>query len=93
VPASVWIVGSIALVTGLNIVGIRLVNRVNLILIASQLVFIAIFVIASAHVATGAGLSMAIALPSSGDARAIFAGSAILCLSFLGFDAVTTLSE
>ncbi|VWB66752.1 APC family permease [Burkholderia metallica] len=93
VPASVWIVGSIALITGLNIVGIRLVNRVNLILIASQLVFIAIFVVASARVAAGEGLSMAVALPSSGDARAIFAGSAILCLSFLGFDAVTTLSE
>ncbi|CDN64691.1 Putrescine importer [Burkholderia cenocepacia H111] len=93
VPASVWIIGSIALITGLNIVGIRLVNRVNLILIASQLVFIAVFVIASAHVAAGEGLSMAIALPSSGDARAIFAGAAILCLSFLGFDAVTTLSE
>ncbi|QRR04971.1 APC family permease [Burkholderia sp. MS455] len=93
VPASVWIVASIALVTGLNIIGIRLVNRVNLILIASQLVFIAIFVVASARVASGEGLSMAVALPSSGDARAIFAGSAILCLSFLGFDAVTTLSE
>ena len=77
VPASVWIVGSIVLITGLNIVGIRLVNRVNLILIASQLVFIAIFFIASARVASGEGLSMAVALPSSGDARAIFAGSAI----------------
>ncbi|WP_175666332.1 APC family permease [Burkholderia ambifaria] len=93
VPASVWIVGSIALITGLNIVGIRLVNRVNLILIASQLVFIAVFVAAAAHVAAGEGLTTTLALPSSGDARAILAGSAILCLSFLGFDAVSTLSE
>ncbi|MBR8221499.1 APC family permease [Burkholderia ambifaria] len=92
-PASVWIVASIALITGLNIVGIRLVNRVNLILIASQLVFIAVFVAAAAHVAAGEGLTTALALPSSGDARAILAGSAILCLSFLGFDAVSTLSE
>ncbi|HHY6929740.1 TPA: APC family permease [Burkholderia ambifaria] len=93
VPASVWIVASIALITGLNIVGIRLVNRVNLILIASQLVFIAVFVAAAAHVAAGEGLTATLALPSSGDARAILAGSAILCLSFLGFDAVSTLSE
>ncbi|MGY6236805.1 APC family permease [Burkholderia ambifaria] len=93
VPASVWIVASIALITGLNIIGIRLVNRVNLILIASQLVFIAVFVAAAAHVAAGEGLTTALALPSSGDARAILAGSAILCLSFLGFDAVSTLSE
>ncbi|HDR9203511.1 Putrescine importer PuuP [Burkholderia vietnamiensis] len=93
VPASVWIVASIVLVTGLNIVGIRLVNRVNLILIASQLVFIAVFVAAAAHVAAGAGLEPALALPAYGDAHAIFAGSAILCLSFLGFDAVSTLSE
>ncbi|WP_322024828.1 APC family permease [Burkholderia sp. BCC1977] len=93
VPASVWIVASIALITGLNIVGIRLVNRVNLILIASQLVFIAVFVAAAAQVAAGEGLTPTLALPSSDDARAIFAGSAILCLSFLGFDAVSTLSE
>ncbi|MDP9586823.1 UNVERIFIED_ORG: amino acid transporter [Burkholderia contaminans] len=93
VPASIWIVASIALITGLNIVGIRLVNRVNLILIASQLVFIAVFVAAAAHVAAGEGLTTTLALPSSGDARAILAGSAILCLSFLGFDAVSTLSE
>ncbi|MBR8347890.1 APC family permease [Burkholderia ambifaria] len=93
VPASVWIIASIALITGLNIVGIRLVNRVNLILIASQLVFIAVFVAAAAHVAAGEGLTTTLALPSSGDARAILAGSAILCLSFLGFDAVSTLSE
>ncbi|MGU7780852.1 APC family permease [Burkholderia sp. PU8-34] len=93
VPSSVWIVASIALVTGLNIVGIRLVNRVNLILIASQLVFIAIFLVASARLAAGQGLAMTVALPASDDARAIMAGSAILCLSFLGFDAVSTLSE
>ncbi|MFT0171012.1 APC family permease [Paraburkholderia mimosarum] len=93
VPSSVWIVASIALVTGLNIVGIRLVNRVNLMLIASQLVFIAIFFSASARFAAGHGSAISIALPASGDAGAIFAGSAILCLSFLGFDAVSTLSE
>lgn len=93
VPSSVWIVGSIAFITALNIIGIRLVNRVNLILIASQLVFIAVFLVASARLAGGRGLEMAIALPASGDARAILAGSAILCLSFLGFDAVSTLSE
>ncbi|KVZ11539.1 APC family permease [Burkholderia stagnalis] len=93
VPSGVWIVASIALVTGLNIVGIKLVNRVNLILIASQLVFIAIFLAASARLASGQGLPMAVALPQAGDARAILAGSAILCLSFLGFDAVSTLSE
>ena len=60
---------------------------------ASQLVFIAVFVAAAAHVAAGEGLTTTLALPSSGDARAILAGSAILCLSFLGFDAVSTLSE
>ncbi|MGS0894343.1 APC family permease [Burkholderia stagnalis] len=93
VPSSVWIVASIALITGLNIVGIRLVNRVNLILIASQLVFIAIFLAASARFAAAHGSAIAIAWPATGNAGAIFAGSAILCLSFLGFDAVSTLSE
>lgn len=93
VPSSVWIVASIACVTGLNVVGIRLVNRVNLILIASQLVFIAIFLVASARFAAVQTPMLASVLPGPGDTHAVLAGSAILCLSFLGFDAVSTLSE
>ncbi|QBR00196.1 APC family permease [Paraburkholderia pallida] len=92
VPQTVWVVGSIALVTVLNVFGIRLVSRVNLILIASQIVFIAIFLIAASQFAVAHGQPVSLALPLSENA-AIFAGAAILCLSFLGFDAVTTLSE
>ncbi|HDR9470133.1 APC family permease [Burkholderia multivorans] len=93
VPPAVWIVASIAFITALNVIGIRLVNRVNLILIASQLVFIAVFLVAAARAAGGDALPTTIALPATEDAHAIFSGAAILCLSFLGFDAVSTLSE
>ncbi|WP_321883034.1 APC family permease [Paraburkholderia bannensis] len=93
VPAAVWVVASIAIVTGLNVFGIKLVSRVNLVLIASQMVFIAVFLGAASRLAVAHDMPVSFALPHAASASAIFAGSAILCLSFLGFDAVSTLSE
>jgi amino acid transporter len=94
VPQWVWIVSSIALVTGLNVVGIRLVTRMNLVLVAFQVVFIAVFVIAALRsIADGAPSLTEPFFGGSPELSALFAGAAILCLSFLGFDAISTLSE
>ena len=97
VPAWVFIVVAIVLVTVLNIVGIVSVARANFLLLALQIVFIAVFVVMAAVTVAGAG-NVNLLAPFSGDGSAsgidpIFAGAAILCLSFLGFDAVSTLSE
>ncbi|MGO1539676.1 MAG: APC family permease [Leucobacter sp.] len=96
VPAWIWVVAAILLVTVLNILGIRLVASANFALVGAQVVFIVVFV------------SMAFATINSEDIAfdpiapfyspefqlvAVVAGAAILCLSFLGFDAVSTLSE
>jgi amino acid transporter len=95
VPMWVWIVAAIVVVTTLNVLGITLVTRMNLILVAFQLVFIAVFLVAAARTVAGNGVP-ALTDPFFGEgagAATILAGAAILCLSFLGFDAVSTLSE
>ncbi|MDP9166061.1 MAG: APC family permease [Actinomycetota bacterium] len=97
VPAWVFVLASIVLVTVLNIVGIVSVARANFLLLAVQAIFIVVFVVMSVLTITKVG-NVDLMAPFTGDGTAggaspIFAGAAILCLSFLGFDAVSTLSE
>ncbi|GAA4348424.1 APC family permease [Microbacterium rhizosphaerae] len=92
----IWIVLGIALVTVLNIIGIISVARTNFVIIALQGVFIVVFLALSIASATGHGVDPL--LPFRGDGSVsgfatLFQGAAILCLSFLGFDSVSTLSE
>jgi len=96
-PAWVIVIVSIAIVTVLNIVGIVSVARANFLIIAIQAIFIVVFVVLAVSKATGYG-TVDLMAPFTGDGTAggmspILAGAAILCLSFLGFDAVSTLSE
>ncbi len=96
-PAWVIVVVSIGIVTVLNIVGIVSVARANFLIIAIQAIFIVVFVALAIAKTTGYGMVDLLA-PFTGDGSAggfspILAGAAILCLSFLGFDAVSTLSE
>ena len=97
VPAWVFIVVSIGIVTVLNVVGIVSVARASSIIIAVQTVFIVTFVAMSIVTVSRAG-GVDLAAPFRGDGSAPglgvgVAGGAVLCLSFLGFDAVSTLSE
>jgi putrescine importer len=97
VPPWVWIIIAVVVVTILNIVGIVSVARANFLLLALQLIFIVVLVVMAFVTITKMG-SVNLVAPFAGDgsvggASPIFAGAAILCLSFLGFDAVSTLSE
>ncbi|MDT5300899.1 MAG: putrescine importer [Mycobacterium sp.] len=97
VPPWVWILIAIVVVTILNIVGIVSVARANFLLLALQIVFIVVLVVMAFVTISGFG-TVNLMAPFTGDgtvsgASPIFAGAAILCLSFLGFDAVSTLSE
>jgi amino acid transporter len=92
IPAAVWILGATVVVTVLNIVGVDIVKRASVVLVVAQLVFAAIFVIA-ALLREGVTLSAAPFYEAGVDWSQLVAGAAILCLSFLGFDAVSTLSE
>jgi putrescine importer len=96
VPQWVWIFASILVVTVLNIIGIISVARTNFVIIAAQIVFIVVFVFLA--IRTGTGHETSLLAPFAGDGSvdgvgSIFNGAAILCLSFLGFDSVSTLSE
>lgn len=97
VPGWVFVVLSIAAVTLLNIVGIVSVARANLVIIAIQAIFIVTFLVLACSKVFGLG-TVDLLAPIHGDGGAtgfspVLAGAAILCLSFLGFDAVSTLSE
>jgi len=97
IPAWGYVALSIAIVTVLNIVGIVSVARANFLIIAVQTIFIVVFVAMAIATLSGTG-SVDIAAPIRGDGTAsgagvVLAGAAVLCLSFLGFDAVSTLSE
>lgn len=97
VPTWVWIAVAIAMVTILNIIGIVSVSWANVVIIALQFTFIAVFLVMSIVSISGSG-SVNVMAPLAGDGSVdgispVFTGAALLCLSFLGFDAVSTLSE
>jgi putrescine importer len=98
VPSWIWIVAFIVLTSGLNILGIELANRFNIVLMVVQLAIVALFVVLCCHYVTAAmgpgGLISAEPffkphVPLS----ATMAGAAIAAYSYLGFDAVSTLTE
>lgn len=97
IPAWVFVVASIALVTVLNVVGISQVAGMSNVIVGAQLVFIVVFVIMSIKTLAG-GAAIDFSLPFVGDGTQpgfapLMAGAAVLCLSFLGFDAVSTMAE
>ncbi len=98
VPSWVWIVGFIAITTIINIIGIKVTTNVNFIMMVFQILVIAIFlVLCIISLSNGMGSGTLFSIDPFIDPTSSFsfllAGSAIACYSFLGFDAVTTLSE
>lgn len=96
IPAATWILGSIALVTFLNLVGIESITRVNWILIVAQAVFIVVFIALSVSRLNGQAEPVPLLQPIYDEhfnLSLVMSGAAMLCLSFLGFDAVSTMAE
>ena len=97
VPAWVWIMTTIVLCTVLNLTGVKLAANINGLLVAVQLtVAVAFVALATKNIlqgANGSAFSWTPFYSSNVDVSAIGAGAAILALSFLGFDAVSTLAE
>ena len=98
VPNAVWVLTFIALTTFLNILGIKVADRANFVLMAFQtlvLILFVVFAILFIVGANGAG-GLVNSSPFVGiDASfgAITAGAAVAAYCFLGFDAVTTFTE
>ncbi|SDY42410.1 APC family permease [Pseudomonas sp. NFIX28] len=98
VPQWVWILGFIVSTTLLNILGIQVANRFNVLLMLVQLAIIAVFIGLCWHyitVANGPGglLSAKPFFNQQVPFATTMAGAAIAAYSFLGFDALSTLSE
>lgn len=97
VPFWVWVALTIAICTLLNLVGVKLAASMNVLLVGIQLMVAVVFVILTIininNGANGAEFTIRPFISSDIQATAIAAGAAILALSFLGFDAVSTLAE
>jgi len=96
VPAWAFVLACIALVTVLNVVGINSVAKTSNLIVGAQIVFIGVFVALSCQTLAGQPLDLLSPLLGDGSKPGfghLMAGAAVLCLSFLGFDAVSTLAE
>jgi amino acid transporter len=98
VPGWVFLISFIVLTTALNVFGIKLATRVNIILISFQILVLLFFMLFSlGHVigTEGAGgiFSVAPFWNATSTITAISAGAALTAYSFIGFDAVSTFAE
>ncbi|MBM7570105.1 APC family permease [Aquibacillus albus] len=98
VPIWTWILIFIAITTAINLIGINSTKNVNYILMLFQILVIGIFIVLSIvnvlhGMGTGTLLSFAPFYQADVPFSLVIAGAAIACYSFLGFDAVSTLSE
>jgi len=95
VPSWTWIVGFIVITTVLNILGLKVANRANFVLMTFQLLILALFVVFAITHLVGDSQSLVSATPFLGHSgfSAIASGAAVAAYSFLGFDAVSTLTE
>lgn len=98
IPESVWIVLFIVINTGTNLLGIETTARTSKIFLALQLAVVAVFVVlgvlAIARGTNGAHWSVApVWNPAAFHASFVFNALSVAVLSFLGFDAISTLAE
>ncbi len=98
VPGWVFLIAFIVLTTALNVLGIKLATRVNIILISFQILVLLFFMLFSlGHVIDAEGVggifSVAPFWNATSTITAISAGAALTAYSFIGFDAVSTFAE
>ncbi|MBR0597221.1 APC family permease [Sinanaerobacter chloroacetimidivorans] len=104
IPAWVWIVGFIIVVTIVNHFGIQITDIFNRTIVWIQIIFlVALMIIVMKFILGGGGLGTLLDGPSFLNLEELskegmglpilLSGASILALSFLGFDAISTLSE
>ncbi|QRP44580.1 APC family permease [Amycolatopsis sp. FDAARGOS 1241] len=96
VPSWLWLIAFIAITTVLNVLGIKIAEKANFILMAFQVLVIAFFIVLSLKQVLSDGHSLASGDPffhPGSTFGTISGGAALATYSFLGFDAVTTLTE
>lgn len=96
VPGWIWIVALIVLITALNIIGARTSAVANMIMVAFQALLAVVFVVLTVRaILSDDALAFTFApfWSASAEVTSLVGGASVLALAFLGFDAVTTLSE
>lgn len=93
-PAWAWGIIIIALTTTVNVFGVKLADRLNRVLLVIVTLAVAAVVIWGTAFAASQGNPVGPAVfPEQLALPAVLAGAAVAAYSFLGFDAVSTLSE
>lgn len=104
VPQWVWIIGFILIVTVVNHFGIKVTDIFNRAIVWMQIIFlVALVIIVFKYILNGGGVGRLLDVnsfinlselskPGMG-LPVLLSGASILALSFLGFDAISTLSE
>ena len=93
VPGWVFALLALVVVTGLNIVGIDAVKSANVVIVALQAIFFVVFFAVAAQSFQPDVNAFDPFVRGDFNLAAVTAGAAILCLSFLGFDAISTMAE
>lgn len=98
VPPWVWVVTFVSILTAANLKSVNLVANFNTLFVLVQISIMVVFVILvvqGLHKGEGVGTVWSLQPFISQNAHLIpiITGATIVCFSFLGFDAVTTLSE
>jgi putrescine importer len=97
VPQWIWVLAFISITSAINIVGLKLANGINALLMLVQFLVLIAFVALCVHYVGGDASTPLWSIKPffNGDMQMplIMSGAAIACYSFLGFDAVSTLTE
>ncbi|WEJ73544.1 MULTISPECIES: APC family permease [unclassified Pseudomonas] len=97
VPQALWVLAFIGVTTAINVVGLRLAKNVNGVLMLVQFLVLIAFVGLAIHYVMGDASrplwTLEPFLKEGTQLPLIMGGAAIACYSFLGFDAVSTLTE
>ena len=98
VPREAWIVGFVIIITVISLFGIETTARTAIVFLGLQILGLIIFMVAAgialAHGAGGAHLSLKpLFNPDVISPSLIFGALSLAVLSFLGFDAISTLAE
>ncbi|WP_433898446.1 APC family permease [Pseudomonas sp. PSE1(2024)] len=97
IPQWIWVLAFIGITSAINIIGLKLANGINALLMLVQFLVLVAFVALCVHYVGGDASTPLWSIKPffNGDMQMplIMSGAAIACYSFLGFDAVSTLTE
>lgn len=94
VPPWVWVLAYIVITSALNVLGLKVADRTNFVLMTVQLLILVLFVTLSViHLVHGSHPLVSTVPFTGGGISALTAGAAVAAYSFLGFDAISTLTE